>query len=97
MRAELIENASWSEFAELSDEQVILLLLTDEDRMRRAVARKTTASLPRKRVAKIHADYRANSDGIYYIVTHWLDLGMSVPQRTARRVVNNSRAESMGY
>ncbi|MEQ1882629.1 MAG: DUF4062 domain-containing protein [Burkholderiales bacterium] len=95
VRTQLIQQASWEDIADLSDAEIVSILLTENDGLRRMTARKVSASLPRRRVAKVLAAYKADERGIYYLVIHWLDLGLGFPQHVARTVINNGNyAES---
>lgn len=87
MRAKLISLMPWSEFAALTDDEILALLLADDDQVKRSSARRAAASLPRRRLAKLLKTYRERDGGIYYIITHWLDLGLGVAQRAARAIV----------
>ncbi len=85
MRAKLIDLADPGEFAKLSDEAIVALLLSESDPVRRASANKIPGSVTRTRVRTLLARYRTN-EGRYYIVTYWLDLGLAVSRTVARRV-----------
>lgn len=87
MRARVIELVSPTEFAKLGNSAVVGLLLSDDDAVRRATAKKAAASLGRARVAKVLSAYRADGKGVYYLVTHWLDLGLAYPRAIAKRVI----------
>ena len=84
----IIELASFATFERLTDSAILKLLLTDKDNQRRAVSRKIPAALERRRVSRLMEAYRADPEGRYYIVFHWLDLGLSFSRAIARRVVS---------
>lgn len=88
MRARLIDVVSAGDFAKMHDKTIIDLLLSDMVVVRRAAARKTSISVPRARVRKLLEAYRNSDEGRYYIVTHWLDLGIALSRAQARHVVN---------
>ena len=88
MKAKLIELMPAKNFATLNDEVIIALLLSADDDIRRAAARKVPTSVTRSRVTKILDAYRSHEEGRYYIVTHWLDLGLAYDRPMARRIVN---------
>ncbi|WP_413061198.1 DUF4062 domain-containing protein [Sphingomonas carotinifaciens] len=88
MKAKLIELMPAKDFSTLNDDAIVELLLSSEDDIRRATARKVPTSVVRRRVTKIMDAYRSNDDGRYYIVTHWLDLGLAYDRPMARRVVD---------
>jgi hypothetical protein len=86
MLGKLVELASNAAFERLADPLILRLLLTQGANLRRAVAMKVPASLSRRRVRRLLDAYRADPEGRYYIVTHWLDLGLAYPRATARKV-----------
>lgn len=87
MLALLIESMPANEFAKLTDDAIIALLLSEKDHVRRAVARKIPVSVGRARVERLLRAYRNEPEGRYYIVTYWLDLGIGYDRPTTRRVV----------
>jgi len=87
MRARIVDFVSYADFAKLENEAVIALLLTDDDNLRRSIAKKVPSSMTRSNVRAILAQYRATDEGTYYLVTHWLDLGLAYPRNVARKVV----------
>lgn len=86
MKARLIDLVAATEFASLSNDQLLSLLLTGSEDIRRAAAKKIPGSLTRPRTKKLLAMYRANEEGRYYVVTHWLDLGLAYSKTVAREV-----------
>jgi len=88
MRARLIELCPSVDFATLDDADILALLLSGTDNVRRATARKTPASVTRTRVRKILAAYRAHPEGRFYIVAHWLDLGLAFNRSEARQIIS---------
>jgi hypothetical protein len=86
MRARLIDLVPPVEFAKLGDQAIVRLLLSDDNILRRAVAKKVSGSLARNRIRKVLAAYKAEDEGRYYIVTHWLDLGLAYRRAVARGV-----------
>ncbi|MCK8457887.1 DUF4062 domain-containing protein [Sphingomonas faeni] len=87
MKAKIIEIMPAKDFAALPDEEIVDMLLSSDDNLRRTTARKTPASVTRSRVTKILNLYQSHDDGRYYVVTHWLDLGLAYDRPTSRRVV----------
>jgi hypothetical protein len=92
MRAHLIDTVPASEFAKLGDNAIVGLLLGDFPLVRRSTARKIATSLARKRVGQLLKAYREDPEGRFYVVTHWLDLGLAYDRPAARRVVSASRS-----
>lgn len=86
MLAKIIDLTPNASFERLPDLTILRLLLTDKQHQRRAVAKKIPASLPRPRVRRLLQAYRADPEGRYYVVTHWLDLGLAYSRAVARRV-----------
>jgi len=86
MRAELITHMPGADFSKMADTAILGLLLSENDELRRATAIKIPVSLSRARVRKLLAAYRSNENGRYYLVTHWLDLGLAFTRVHARRV-----------
>jgi hypothetical protein len=86
MRARIIELVSPTEFAKLGNSAVVSLLLSEDEGVRRATAKKAAASLSRTKVAKTLSAYWADKKGLYYLVTHWLDLGLAYPRAVARQI-----------
>ncbi|CDO34968.1 DUF4062 domain-containing protein [Novosphingobium sp. KN65.2] len=91
MKAQVIEVMTAKDFAAMSDPQILALLLSEDDEVRRQAARKTPMSLSRTRIARILEAYDADPEGRYYIVTHWLDLGLAFERAAARRVATADR------
>lgn len=79
----LIVEASDKVFCSLSDVSITLLLRSEEEIVRKNTALKCIRSLPKKRVAKLLADYVTGDDTRYYNVIHWLDFGVSAPRDRA--------------
>lgn len=90
MLARIVDLASYAAFERLSNASILKLLLTDKTQLRRAAARKVPTSVSRKRVRQLLEAYRDDPDGRYYVVTHWLDLGLAYSRSAARRVVLSS-------
>jgi hypothetical protein len=86
MKSRIIEIVSVTDFAALSNERIASLVLGSSEDIRRATAKKIAASLPKSRVKKLLYMYKSNEDGRYYIVPHWLDLGLAYPKTVARVV-----------
>lgn len=47
---------------------------------------KVPAVLSRRRVRRLLDAYRADPEGRYYVVAHWLDLGLAFSPKIARDV-----------
>jgi hypothetical protein len=91
MRARLIDLVSPTEFARLDNNVIVNLLLSEDDTVRRAAAKKVASSLARTRIAKVLSAYKADQRGVYYLVTHWLDLGLAYSRPISRRVAAGKR------
>jgi hypothetical protein len=92
--AKIVSLAPSQKFEQLPDASILRLLLTDKSQLRRAVAMKVPASLSRARVRRLLAAYRSDPEGRYYVVTHWLDLGLAYPRTVARRVASMTMASA---
>jgi hypothetical protein len=86
MQGRLIEIVPASEFAKMEDSAILNLLLSEAQSTRRATAIKASTSLPRTRVRRIFNSYWDHEDGRYYLVTHWLDLGLAMDRPRARLI-----------
>ena len=91
MRARLIDLVLPTEFARLDNDVIVNLLLSEDDSVRRAAAKKVASSLASTRIAKVLSAYRADQKGVYYLVTHWLDLGLAYSRPISRRVAAGKR------
>ena len=92
MRAKLIEIVQYSEFAKLTDYKILELLWSEDHVVRRATAMKVASSISKSRIKKLYVSYKAEGRGIYYLVTHWLDLGLAYPRQIVRQVVQERLA-----
>ncbi len=81
----LIIEISDKSFRTLSNDRLKDLLLDTDDTVRKACAIKAIRTLSRKRLTQILEDYIESEDQRYYNVTHWLDLGVSVPRDMAQK------------
>ena len=90
MRARLIELSSTADFARATDVQILEALFATETELQRAAAMKTAAHLPRERVAAIFASYQADQRSAYYLVIHWLDLGIAYSRAAVRAIVKRA-------
>jgi hypothetical protein len=82
---QVILEASDVKFRNLSDDQILKLLGSDNDVLRKAVCLKCVRALPKARVIKLLDRYHSNDDRIYYNVTCWLDLGVSIASERAKK------------
>ncbi|MFS2111141.1 HEAT repeat domain-containing protein [Sphingomonas sp. Sphisp140] len=91
MKGKIIEVMTAKDFASMKDTEIVDLLLSEDSEIRRQTAKKVPMSVTRTRVSRILNAYRSDSGGKYYIVTHWLDLGLAYDRATARRVASAER------
>lgn len=79
-------------FGNLSEKSINLLLQSEDDTVRKSAALKCVRAFPKRRVAKLLADYVSGGQFRYYNVIHWLDFGVSTPRDrallAAERVLN---------
>ncbi len=89
----LVVQASDKAFRDLTDELVLNLLISESDRVRKAVALKCIRTLPKTRIKQIVETYSQDGKKYYYNVVHWLDLAISLPKSqattTAQRVIEH--------
>ncbi|ODU67192.1 MAG: hypothetical protein ABT11_20780 [Novosphingobium sp. SCN 66-18] len=83
--AKILKLASPREFAVLSDEQISILLLSDNDELRRVTALKVVASIGLNR-AKAILETHLSGERYFYNVVHWLDLLVAFPQAKAKQI-----------
>ena len=87
VRARLIDLYPAADFGRLRESAILELLLSEIAVVRRAAARKVPTSLARSKVRKLLEAYRDDPNGRYYVVSHWLDLGLGMTRAQARLVV----------
>ena len=73
-------------FKKFSDMYILQILLSKSPIVRREAAMKVPAVLSRRRVRRLLDAYRADPEGRYYVVAHWLDLGLAFSPKIARDV-----------
>jgi len=83
------------EFSTLGDELLITLLDNEVDRIRKVVALKCVASLPKARIVALLSEYGKADRFRYYSVVHWVDLGASLDRGAARAAAR--RAMTIGF
>lgn len=81
--SQLIIETSDKAFSTLSDISINLLLLSEDDAVRKSAALKCIRALPKRHIAKLLADYLSGGQFRYYNVVHWLDFGASTPRDRA--------------
>jgi hypothetical protein len=90
----VIERASDKEIATLSNDELMPLLTSELDVIRKTTVLKTIRSLPKRRIKALLSRY-VEHDGLrYYNVIYWLDFGASLPkvrvlQATKREMTKN--------
>jgi hypothetical protein len=83
LMSHLVVEISDKLFRNLSDPTITQLLRSEDESVRKNTALKCVRSLPKKRVAKLLADYISGDTTHYYNVIHWLDFGVSTPRDRA--------------
>ena len=71
----------------LSDNTLLELMNEDDDNVRKITALKCLQSLPNARINGLLDAYTVRDEFRYYNVIHWLDLGVSMPKRFAKKIV----------
>lgn len=75
-----------SRFSDVSDSDLIRLFYHEAEAVRRVSSLKAICALPTKRISSILDRYIDGDRNRYYNVIHWLDLGVSMSRKDARRV-----------
>ena len=83
--AYLIAEATDVGFRSLENQTMSRLLHSDYDEVRKAAALKCVRSLSKTRISSLLSDYISGDTKRYYNVTHWLDLGVSIPKGRAQQ------------
>jgi hypothetical protein len=78
----IIRRAPETDFAKLTDDQIVTLLSAESTQLRKLVAIKSIRSLNRSRLKRLFDSYMKR-DRRYYNVIHWLDMGISVSKQSA--------------
>ena len=73
-------------FSRISNDAINVLLHNDSADVRRAASIMVVRTLSKARIRKILQEYISGDTIWYYNVVHWLDLGVSMSRRDARRV-----------
>jgi hypothetical protein len=81
--SQLIVQISDKAFRNLNDASINLLLLSEDDTVRKSAAIKCVKALPKRRITKLLTDYISGDKSHYYNVVHWLDFGVSSPRDRA--------------
>jgi hypothetical protein len=88
----LILKVPEKQFASLDQSVLLFLLNNSSDRVRKAAALKCLRSLKRSDLVSLLDKY-LKTDTHFYNVVHWLDMGISLPQKTykisARKCIDN--------
>lgn len=79
-------------FSSVNDEVILKMLQNESERVRKSVALKCVLSLKRKSLSVLLEKY-LNTYPHYYNAVHWLDMGLSLPQKisksAAKKAVDN--------
>lgn len=84
--AQVIAKSPGKNFAALTDDQVLLLLRSDVEKIRKRTAVKIAKSFTKPRINKLLAAHMAEKS-FFYNVIHWLDFGASCPKEVIKRAV----------
>lgn len=80
-------------FRGLSEANIISLMRSENDSVRRAASLKYVRAFPRRKL-KLFLDHYMASDQFYYNVIHWLDFGLSVPRERMLRAAGKALADA---
>jgi hypothetical protein len=88
VRRHLIKAMSRKDINALSDDIVLMELNNEDDQFRKSFALKCVQAFSRSSIRKLLRKYADGDSQRYYNSIHWLDLGVSLPQKLARKVAN---------
>lgn len=80
-------------FQELSDADIVSIMRSETDDVRKYASLRYIRAFPRRRIKKFLEDYMA-ADQFYYNVIHWLDFGVSVPRQRMLRAAGRALADA---
>lgn len=78
--SQIVVEFSDKAFRSLTDVPINLLLHSEDDAVRKSAALKCVRALPKRRIAKLLANYISGGQFRYYNVVYWLDFGVSTPK-----------------
>lgn len=76
-------------FKELSDADIVPLMRSETEDVRKLASLKYVRAFPRRRMKQFLAEYMA-ADQFYYNVIHWFDFGTSVPRERMLRAAGKA-------
>ena len=85
VRLHIIVAASEKAFRSLTDSQILNLLFSKDDAIRKAASLKCICSLTKDRLSRIFDAYSSADQYRFYNVIFWLDMGLSIPRERATR------------
>ena len=80
-------------FQVLADADIVSLMRSETDDVRKLASLKYVRAFPRRRVKKLLEEYMA-ADQFYYNVIHWFDFGVSVPRERLLRAAGRVLADA---
>ena len=83
LRAQIFLRLPDQEIATLHNEDILNLLHSDSDQLRRIVALRAVKTLSKNRIQQLLNDYLSQMSHQYYNAIFWLDMGVSLPKRRA--------------
>ena len=88
LKANIVRLCSESAISDLSDSLLLQLLNDEFATLRKSVALMAVKSLSIKRLRELLDKYVSSEDYRYYNSIHWLDLGVSMPRRQAKKIAS---------
>ena len=87
---DLIRTCASFKFSEVSDDALVSLLNSKDDKVRKISSLKSIQSLKKSKLRSLLKDYveGQESEYRYYNVIFWLDLGVSMPTSITRKTIN---------
>ncbi len=84
---ELIKICSFSKFSEISDETLLSLINSKEDKIRKFVTLKSIQSFKKSKLKSLLKNYKDSEGYSYYNVIFWIDFGVSMPKAVTSKAI----------
>lgn len=90
----IIKHSSDKEIATLSDDELMPLLMSELDVIRKVTSLKAIRSLPKRRIKALLRRYVEGDGQRYYNVIYWFDFGVSLPKSRVLRATHREMAKN---
>jgi len=91
---QLIRTSSLKDFKALSDTDIMQLLRSENDSLRKMIALKCVRTFSKQRLTDLLEDYLSSDNSRYYNVIYWLDFGVSISRERGRAAAERLIAKS---